>query len=170
MDDFTAANIAISDEKREEEVAKKTKGTVDYAKLDAEIEAAKQIDGGVCCCSDTLVFAMRFSRACDRSLVRACPAQSNLTATLEKLLNLEKQHRLGEDVTATKRCCTAILDVLYAAKEWKLLNEHILLLAKRRSQLKQVHTWLIRNPAAPAVLQDLSPGLCCAYMLRQQNP
>lgn len=64
--------------------------------------------------------------------------QGDLTAALECMLTLEKQHRLGEDITATKLCCTAILDALFEAKEWKLLNEHILLLAKRRSQLKQV--------------------------------
>lgn len=66
-------------------------------------------------------------------------AQGNLTACLETLLSLEKQHRLGEDVTATKICCNAIIETLFLAKEWKLLNEHILLLAKRRSQLKQVY-------------------------------
>ena len=64
--------------------------------------------------------------------------QGNLTECLETLLSLEKQHRLGEDITATKICCNAIIETLYLAKEWKLLNEHILLLAKRRSQLKQV--------------------------------
>ena len=67
-----------------------------------------------------------------------CRLQGNLTECLETLLSLEKQHRLGEDVTATKICCTAIIETLFLAKEWKLLNEHILLLAKRRSQLKQV--------------------------------
>ena len=35
-------------------------------------------------------------------------------------------------------CCKAILEVLYNAGDWQQLNEHILLLAKRRSQLKQV--------------------------------
>lgn len=67
-----------------------------------------------------------------------CRLQGNLTECLETLLSLEKQHRLGEDVTATKICCNAIIETLFLAKEWKLLNEHILLLAKRRSQLKQV--------------------------------
>ena len=67
-----------------------------------------------------------------------CHVQGNLTECLETLLSLEKQHRLGEDITATKICCNAIIETLYLAKEWKLLNEHILLLAKRRSQLKQV--------------------------------
>ena len=65
--------------------------------------------------------------------------QGQLNAALEGLLNVEKQQRLAEDITGTKLACLAIIDVLYAAKDWKLLNEHILLLAKRRSQLKQVH-------------------------------
>ena len=64
--------------------------------------------------------------------------QGGISVALDKLLQLEKQQRLAEDVTGTKLCCAAILDILYEAKEWKLLNEHILLLAKRRSQLKQV--------------------------------
>lgn len=51
---------------------------------------------------------------------------------------LEKQSRLSEDITSTKMCCKAILEVLYSAGDWQQLNEHILLLAKRRSQLKQV--------------------------------
>ncbi|KAK9797011.1 hypothetical protein WJX73_004598 [Symbiochloris irregularis] len=59
------------------------------------------------------------------------------TEAVEALLNLEKQHRLAENVTLTKACCLAVLDVLFEAQQWKDLNEHILLLAKRRSQLKQ---------------------------------
>ena len=42
MDDFTVSNIAVSDEKREEELEKKTKGTVDHTKLKADIAAARQ--------------------------------------------------------------------------------------------------------------------------------
>ncbi len=42
MDDFTAANIALSDEKREEELEKTKKGTVDYSKLEEEVAAAKK--------------------------------------------------------------------------------------------------------------------------------
>ncbi|CAL8471167.1 g10709 [Coccomyxa elongata] len=116
MDDFTAANIALSDEKREEELEKTKKGTVDYSKLEEEVAAAKKH-----------------------------AKEGDLTAALECLLSLEKQHRLGEDITATKLCCTAILDALFEAKEWKLLNEHILLLAKRRSQLKQAVQAFVRQ-------------------------
>lgn len=67
-----------------------------------------------------------------------CPLQGHLHKALESLLNLEKSSRLAEDVTATKAACAAILEVAFEAKEWKLLEENILLLAKRRSQLKQV--------------------------------
>jgi hypothetical protein len=73
---------------------------------------------------------------------------------------LEKIHRLGEDVRATKLCCSAILEVLFEAKDWKSLNEHILLLAKRRSQLKQVHS------VSVCVLAE-SLIFCCAVSLRQ---
>lgn len=64
--------------------------------------------------------------------------QGNFNGALEGLLTVEKQQRLAEDVTGTKMACKAILELLYDAKQWKLLNENILLLAKRRSQLKQV--------------------------------
>ncbi|CAL5228222.1 g11312 [Coccomyxa viridis] len=119
MEDFTSANIAVSDEKREEELEKVKRGKVDYSKLEAEVQEAK---------SNAL--------------------EGNLTACLETLLSLEKQHRLGEDVTATKICCNAIVETLFLAKEWKLLNEHILLLAKRRSQLKQAIQSFVRQSMA----------------------
>lgn len=64
--------------------------------------------------------------------------QGRLSESTEALLSLEKAQRLAEDVGGTRRACAAVLDVLRAAADWKGLNEHILLLAKRRSQLKQV--------------------------------
>lgn len=64
--------------------------------------------------------------------------QGRSSEAVESLLTLEKQNRLAEDITGTKMCCQAILEVLVQARDWQQLNEHILLLAKRRSQLKQV--------------------------------
>jgi 26S proteasome regulatory subunit N5 len=64
--------------------------------------------------------------------------QGQIAACLEGLLNLEKTARVAEDVTASKAACSAILEVCYAAKDWRQLEEHIVLLAKRRGQLKQV--------------------------------
>jgi len=63
--------------------------------------------------------------------------QGQLTQCLEGLLNLEKTARVAEDVTASKAACSAILEVCFKAKDWKLLEEHIVLLSKRRGQLKQ---------------------------------
>mmetsp|Transcript_22191 Transcript_22191/g.37947 ORF Transcript_22191/g.37947 Transcript_22191/m.37947 type:complete len:483 (-) Transcript_22191:265-1713(-) len=68
-----------------------------------------------------------------------------LHEAVEALLNLEKMSRLAEDSTATKACCTAVLDVIFQAKQWKLLEEHILLLAKRRSQLKHAIQAFVRQ-------------------------
>jgi 26S proteasome regulatory subunit N5 len=64
--------------------------------------------------------------------------QGDLTRSLEGLLNLEKQARVAEDVTASKAACSAVLEVCHKAKDLKQLEEHIVLLAKRRGQLKQV--------------------------------
>lgn len=76
---------------------------------------------------------------------------------MESLLNLEKTSRLAEDIAATKACCAAVLDVCYQLKDWKLLEEQIMLLSKRRSQMKQVCCL----PGRPS-----SPLLLCAQCLR----
>lgn len=54
------------------------------------------------------------------------------------MLNIEKQQRLAEDVASTRMACNAILELLFQAKDYSQLREHIMLLSKRRSQLKQV--------------------------------
>eukprot|EP00877_Chromochloris_zofingiensis_P012276 jgi/Chrzof1/7301/Cz02g18120.t1 len=71
--------------------------------------------------------------------------QGKLHEALEGLLTLEKTARLAEDVTASKASCSAILDACYQAKEWKLLEEQVVLLAKRRGQLKQVIQAFVRQ-------------------------
>ena len=89
---------------------------------------------------------------------RFTTAQGKQAEALDTLLNLEKQYRLAENVFATSACCLAVLDVLYEAKEWKLLNEHIILLAKRRSQLKQARTTPMRALLHRGALTTV-PGL-----------
>ena len=66
--------------------------------------------------------------------------QGSRAEAVETLLAIEKVQRLAEDVTGTRLACTAVLEILYAAKDWPGLNEHIILLSKRRSQLKQVQS------------------------------
>ncbi|XP_016121303.1 26S proteasome non-ATPase regulatory subunit 12-like [Sinocyclocheilus grahami] len=61
-----------------------------------------------------------------------------LQEAIESLLSLEKQTRTASDMLSTSRILVAIVQLCYEAKDWDALNENIMLLSKRRSQLKQV--------------------------------
>ncbi|KAJ8967602.1 hypothetical protein NQ314_002720 [Rhamnusium bicolor] len=69
---------------------------------------------------------------------------------LDQLLALEKQTRTGADMLSTGRVLVAICQICREAKNWAALNEHIVLLTKRRSQLKQ---------AVAKMVQE-----CCSYV------
>ncbi|MCL7042196.1 hypothetical protein MKW94_000596 [Papaver nudicaule] len=60
-----------------------------------------------------------------------------LDSEIESLLNVEKQARLEGDVSATKKAAMDIIHLCHQAKAWKTLNDQILVLSKRRGQLKQ---------------------------------
>ncbi|KAK4373602.1 hypothetical protein RND71_008986 [Anisodus tanguticus] len=60
-----------------------------------------------------------------------------LEAKIETLLNVEKQMRQAGDVAGTKKAATDILQLCFDARAWNTLNEQIVLLSKRRGQLKQ---------------------------------
>lgn len=90
-------------------------------------------------CSSVLLVLFVISAAAQSLLLPFCFAKGSVADALEGLLNLEKVQRLAENSRSTKMCCTAILETCFNAKDWKLLNEHIILLAKRRSQLKQAN-------------------------------
>lgn len=61
-----------------------------------------------------------------------------MSEALEILLSLEKQSRTAADMHSTARVLVAIVKLCFEARDWDALNEHIVLLSKRRSQLKQV--------------------------------
>lgn len=44
----------------------------------------------------------------------------------------------ASDMLSTSRILVAVVQMCYEAKDWDALNENIMLLTKRRSQLKQV--------------------------------
>ncbi|KAF6147532.1 hypothetical protein GIB67_040940 [Kingdonia uniflora] len=64
-------------------------------------------------------------------------SDGDLDAKIESLLNLEKQSRLGGDVAATKKSVIEIIQLCFQARAWKILNDQIVLLSKRRGQFKQ---------------------------------
>ncbi|KAK9949902.1 hypothetical protein M0R45_005412 [Rubus argutus] len=70
---------------------------------------------------------------------------SDLDAQIEQLLNVEKQMRLSGDVAGTKKAATDILELCFKAGAWKTLNDQILVLSKRRGQLKQAVTAMVQQ-------------------------
>ena len=61
------------------------------------------------------------------------------------MLVLEKSYRLSADFVATPRLCVAILAVLRQANDWQGICEHVILLSKRRAQLKQAIGAVVRE-------------------------
>ena len=68
----------------------------------------------------------------------------NLMGAIEMLLTLEKQTRSGGDMHSTSKILVAIVQMCYEAKEWTTLNEHLILLSKKRSQLKAAVTKMVQ--------------------------
>lgn len=81
--------------------------------------------------------------------------EGKLSEALEALLALEKQTRTSSDMISTGRVLVAIVRLCFEAGQWNTLNEHIALLAKRRSQLKQAVTKMVQE--------------CCEYVEKTPN-
>jgi 26S proteasome regulatory subunit N5 len=64
--------------------------------------------------------------------------EGNLDAAIESLLNVEKQCRLAGDVAGTRKAAVDIVELCFRDAAWKTLNDQIVVISKRRGQLKQV--------------------------------
>src|SRR5690606_31873430 len=60
-----------------------------------------------------------------------------LKDALDLLLALEKAARTSGDTHSTGRILVAIVKLCFECKDFNSLNEHLILLSKRRSQMKQ---------------------------------
>ncbi|KAI4365466.1 hypothetical protein MLD38_021451 [Melastoma candidum] len=69
----------------------------------------------------------------------------SLEARIEQLLTVEKQMRQASDVSGTKKAVSDILDLCFKGNAWKTLNDQIVLLSKRRGQLKQAVTAMVQQ-------------------------
>lgn len=111
-------------------------------------------------------------------LAQAAASPAQLTEVVEALLSLEKTQRLARappphdvavtsraarsqdgDVAGTKLTVVSIVRACFAAKAWPQLNENVLLLSKRRSQLKQAR---LRGTTCR---RRLSSALCAGHHL-----
>ncbi|EEB08182.2 19S proteasome regulatory subunit Rpn502 [Schizosaccharomyces japonicus yFS275] len=68
-----------------------------------------------------------------------------IDASLEKLLIFEKQVRQASDNATNTKILIYIADLLYQAKDYKLLNEQLVSLSKKHGQLKQAMTSLVQH-------------------------
>lgn len=78
-------------------------------------------------------------------IAESLAAAGKLDEALEILLALEKQSRTGADAHSTSKILVAIAKLCYQAKNWSLLNSHIVTLSKKRSQLKAAVTGLVQE-------------------------
>ncbi|XP_022692679.1 26S proteasome non-ATPase regulatory subunit 12-like [Varroa jacobsoni] len=88
-------------------------------------------------------------------LTESLALQGKLDEALDQLLALEKQTRTGADTHSTSRILVHIVKLCFQAKKLDKLNEMIVILSKRRSQMKQ---------AIQKMVQE-----CCGYVDKLEN-
>ncbi|XP_012935611.1 26S proteasome non-ATPase regulatory subunit 12 [Aplysia californica] len=71
--------------------------------------------------------------------------QGKLTDAIDQLMSLEKQTRTAADTHSTSRILVAIVKMCFETKNWDALNENIVLLTKKRGQIKQSVTKMIQE-------------------------
>ncbi|KAK7113343.1 26S proteasome non-ATPase regulatory subunit 12-like [Littorina saxatilis] len=71
--------------------------------------------------------------------------QGKLTEALDILLALEKQTRTASDTHSTGKVLMAIVKNCYEANNWDALNENIVVITKKRGQIKQAVTKMIQE-------------------------
>ncbi|KAK3806341.1 MAG: PCI domain-containing protein [Benniella sp.] len=77
--------------------------------------------------------------------IDAAAKSGNLTKALEQLLTLEKQTRSSADLASSTRVLKRFIQLTFEAKDWKLMQEYIVLLSKKHGQLKQAITKMIQE-------------------------
>ncbi|XP_053202689.1 26S proteasome non-ATPase regulatory subunit 12-like [Panonychus citri] len=88
-----------------------------------------------------------YSSSCDEKIpaCKKAAQEGKIDSALEQLLALEKLTRTGADTFSTSRILVAIVDICFDAKDYKLLNDHIIVLTKRRGQIKKAITDMVRE-------------------------
>ncbi|XP_060591983.1 26S proteasome non-ATPase regulatory subunit 12-like [Ruditapes philippinarum] len=71
--------------------------------------------------------------------------QGKLTEALDILLILEKQTRTGADTHSLSKVLETVVRLCFETKSWDALNENIVLLTKKRGQIKQSVTKMIQE-------------------------
>nr|XP_032523342.1 26S proteasome non-ATPase regulatory subunit 12 [Danaus plexippus plexippus] len=88
-----------------------------------------------------------YSATCDEKipLWKSWASNGKVQEAIDQLLALEKQTRTAADMASTARILVTIVQICFEAKNWTALNDHIILLSKRRSQLKQAVVKMVQE-------------------------
>jgi len=88
-----------------------------------------------------------FSQSVDKMLpeCESLVKEGKLQDALDRLLGLEKQTRNAADMFSTSRILVAVIKFCFECNEYDLLNENLIVLAKRRGQLKQAVTKMVQE-------------------------
>lgn len=108
--------------------------------------------GGLDASGKIVKMEVDYSATCDEKIPiwKAWAAKGNVQEAIDQLLALEKQTRTGADMASTARILVTVVQICFEAKNWTALNDHIVLLSKRRSQLKQAVVKMVQE--------------CCTYV------
>lgn len=93
-----------------------------------------------------------YSTTCDEKIPTAHSLASagKVTEAVDSLMTLEKQARTGGDAHSTSRVLVAIVEICFNAKNWDMLNDNVVTLTKKRSQIKMAVTKMVQR--------------CCEYV------
>lgn len=66
-------------------------------------------------------------------------------AAIDKLLTIERINRMAAAAPETSAVCVAIIRLLHKEKDWRAIGEHVVLITKRRAQLKAAVTRTVQE-------------------------
>jgi 26S proteasome regulatory subunit N5 len=87
-------------------------------------------------------------------------------AAIEGILLVEKRGRLAEDPVSTKLACCSVLSLLHEAGDLKELQEKLVLMTKRRGQLKEAVKAMVRQ--CMEYVEDEGEGMNMARSQREE--
>lgn len=111
--------------------------------VDNRFDNLTNIDGG-----RIVKMEVDYTGSCDEKiplLKESAKDPNKFHQSIDGLLQLEKQTRLGADMVSCSRVLIAIVQICFEARNWNALNEYIALLVKRRSQLKQAVVKMVQE-------------------------
>lgn len=79
------------------------------------------------------------------TIVSSIDGTATVEEAVESLLSLERTQRMASAAPEASAICVAIVRIFHDRKDWKAVGEHVVLLSKRRAQLKAAVTKTVQE-------------------------